>query len=351
MSKRIFITGGTGLIGSALVEALRGRGDQVIVLTRDPDKARRVFGSEREGVELVEGDPAFAGPWQRHLADVHAVVNLAGASIAGKRWDSRYKQILRDSRVEGTRCVVEGIAALYVGKPAGEPAGESAGEPAGEAQAVGADAGAGAGARGRPTVLVSASGVDYYPFDVDLATAMDEDDEITESAPPGSSFLARVCRSWEEEAVAAEPLGVRVVRMRTGLVLGHGGAFDRMALPFRLFAGGPIGSGRQWVSWVHIDDVVRAYLFALDEDTLRGPVNLVAPGAVRAKPFARALGHALRRPSWLPVPGFAVKAAVGELAEYVLHGRRAVPAALQAHGFAFHYPEVEAALLDIAQGE
>lgn len=320
MSKRVFVTGGTGFIGSALVEALRGRGDDVVVLTRDAARARQQLGSRAPGVELVEGDPAFGGAWQAHLAGADAVVNLAGASVAGKRWDARYKQMIRDTRVESTRYLVEGMAAL------------------------GGDA-------SRPAVLVSASGVDYYPFDVDLSAALDldEDDEVTESAPPGSSFLARVCWSWEAEAMAAEPLGVRVVCMRTGLVLGPGGAFERMALPFRLFAGGRIGSGRQWVSWVHLEDAVRAYLFALDEASVRGPVNLVAPEPVRAKHLARALGRALHRPSWLPVPGFALKAAAGELAEYLLHGRRAVPAALHAHGFSFRYRDVEAALADIAR--
>lgn len=316
MSKRVFVTGGTGFIGCALVAALRGRGDEVIVLGRNAARARRELG---QGVEVVEGDVALGGAWQERLRGVDAVVNLAGESVAGQRWDARYKQRIRDSRVEGTRYVVEGMAAIA------------------------ADA--------RPGVLVSASGADYYPFDVDLEAAglMDEDDAVTESAPPGDSFLARVCRSWEAEAMAAEKLGARVVCMRTGLVLGPDGAFSRMALPFRLFAGGTIGSGRQWMSWVHLEDAVRAYLFALDQEGLRGPVNLVAPGPVRARDFARALGKALHRPSWLPVPGLALRAAAGELAEYLLHGRRAVPAALEAHGFVFHFPTVEPALADVAR--
>ena len=316
MSKRVFVTGGTGFIGSALVDALRGRGDEVVVLSRDAARARRKLG---HGVEVVEGDAALGGAWQERLRGADAVVNLAGAPVAGQRWDARYKQRIRDSRVEGTRYVAEGMAAI-------------------EAEA-------------RPGVLVSASGADYYPFDVDLEAAdiMDEDDAVTESAPPGDSFLARVCRSWEAEAMAAEEHGARVVCMRTGLVLGRDGAFSRMALPFRLFAGGPIGSGRQWMAWVHLEDAVRAYLFALDQEGLRGPVNLVAPGPVRARDFARALGKALHRPSWLPVPGLAVKVAAGELSEYLLHGRRVVPTALEAHGFTFHFPAVEPALADVAR--
>jgi hypothetical protein len=311
MSKRVFVTGGTGFIGSALIAALRGRGDEVSVLSRDANRARAALPA---GVTVVEGDPGLGGgAWQDHLAGMDAVVHLAGAPVAGKRWDAHYKQILRDSRVESTRHVVEGIAAL----PEAE----------------------------RPRVLVSASGADYYPgFD---GRGMGDDDDITERAPAGDSFLARVCVSWEAEARAAEAHGVRVVCMRTPLVLGHGGALERMLLPFKLFAGGPVGHGRQWVTWIHLEDAIRAYLFAIDEPSLTGPVNLSAPEPVRFKTLASALGKTLHRPSWLPVPGFAVKAAVGELSEYLLQGRRAVPAKLSAAGFEFRYPTLEPALRDL----
>lgn len=311
MSKRVFVTGGTGFIGRALVEALRGRGDEVLVLSRDADRARSALPA---GVDVIEGDAALgAGDWQAHLAGVDAVIHLAGAPIAAQRWDARYKQILRDSRVESTHHIVAGMAAL----PADQ----------------------------RPRALVSASGVAYYPGF--KGGELGDDDEITERAPPGDSFLARLCQKWEEEACAAENHGVRVVCMRTGVVLGRGGPLDRMALPFKLFAGGPIGNGRQWLSWIHIEDAIRAYLLAIDDASLAGPVNLAAPEPVRFKVFSAALGRAMRRPSWLPVPGFALKAAVGEFAEYLLHGRRAVPAALTAHGFSFAYPDLNAALRDI----
>jgi uncharacterized protein (TIGR01777 family) len=314
MSKRVFVTGGTGFVGSALVEALSGRGDRVVVLSRDAARARARL---PPGVDVVAGDPGSdSGSWQGHLAGADAVVHLAGASIAGKRWDARYKQILRDSRVESTRHVVEGMAALPEDQ--------------------------------RPRVLVCASGADYYPgFDGD---GVGDDDDVTESAPSGESFLARMCVAWEAEAQAAAAAGARVVCMRTAVVLGERGALPRMLLPFKLFAGGPLGSGRQWFSWIHIEDAIRGYLFAIDEPALAGPVNLSAPDPVRFKTFTSALGRVLHRPSWLPVPGFAVKAAAGELGEYLLHGRRVVPAALQAHGFVSRYPTLDNALRDLLAG-
>jgi uncharacterized protein len=314
MARRVFVTGGTGFMGRAMIAALRARGHAVVVLTRDAARTRDLAG---DGVELIEGDPTFGGDWQAALEGVDAVINLAGQSVGEKRWTAQYKQLIHDSRVETTRFVVEGMAALAPGE--------------------------------RPAVLVSASGVDYYPFAVDLGAALDvaEDEEITEATPSGDTFLARVCRNWESEAMRAEPLGVRVVRMRTGVVLGKGGPLDKMAAPFRMFLGGRLGSGRQWVSWVHLADAVSAYLHVMDHDALEGPVNLVAPGSVRAAELARCLGAAMNRPAWLPVPGFAVKLAVGEFAEHILNGRRAVPAALLRHGFEFAYPDLEPALAEI----
>jgi hypothetical protein len=314
MARRVFVTGGTGFMGRAMIAALRAQGHSVVVLTRNASQARDLAGDE---VVVVEGDPTSGGDWQAALKGVDAVINLAGQSVGDKRWTAQYKQIIHDSRVETTRFVVEGMAALAPDD--------------------------------RPAVLVNASGIDYYPFAVDLGAALDiaEDEEITETTPSGDTFLARVCRNWENEARRAEPLGVRVVRMRTGMVLGTGGGLEKMAAPFRIFLGGRLGSGRQWVSWVHLADAVNAYLFAMDHDTLQGPVNLVAPGSVRAAEFARTLGAAMKRPAWLPVPGFAVKLAAGEFADHILNGRRAVPAALLRHGFEFAYPDLEPALAEI----
>lgn len=309
---RVFVTGGTGFMGAALVEALVARGDEVVVLTRSAERARARL---PEGVVIVEGDPSLAGAWQTALGGCHAVVNLAGESVGGQRWNAQYKQRIHDSRVETTRMIVEGIAALTPAQ--------------------------------RPAVLASASGIDYYPFDVDLGALVhwdDEEDVVDESCPPGDSFLARVCRNWEAEARAAEAHGVRVVLMRTALVLGRGGPMDKMTTPYKFFAGGRIGNGRQWWCWIALADAVRVYLFAIDREELRGPVNLTAPKPVRNRDFARALGKALKRPAWLPVPGFAVRAALGEFADHVLLGRPCVPKALEQAGFAFEYPELAKAL-------
>jgi len=240
------------------------------------------------------------------VAGCDAAVNLAGEPVGARRWDARVRQILRDSRVDTTHNVVAAITA----------APEDA----------------------RPRVLVSASGIDYYGLDVDVGPdALDDDDEVDETAPPGDHFLARVCAEWEAEAREAEKLGLRVVMMRTGLVVGGtGGPMDRWAAAFRNFAGGRIGHGRQWMSWIHLDDAVGAYQLALDS-SLAGPVNLVAPGRLRNADFARQLGSALGRPSWLPVPGRVLRLAVGGLADYLLAGRPAVPAALVRAGYTFRH--------------
>lgn len=273
---RVVVTGATGFIGKPLVGTLRERGDEVIELSRG------------SGADLE-----VQGPWMDKLDGADAVIHLAGEPIAAKRWDARRKQLIRDSRVEGTRHLVLAIER----------------------------------ARVRPKVLVSASGVDYYPF----AGGLDDfdDDEVTEKDPPGDDFLARVCRAWEQEARAAEPLGVRVVVMRTGLVLAKdGGALARMKPP-----AGRIGSGRQWVSWIHRDDAIAAYIAALSDDRYRGAINLVTD-STRQADFARALPG----PRFLPVPAFAIRAAVGELAESLLEGRRVVPARLRELGFTWSRP-------------
>jgi len=305
---KIVVTGATGFVGSALVPALREAGHAVTVLSRNAARAKAALGD----VTAVDANLEEPGPWSAALADAHAVIHLAGESVGAKRWNARQKQIVRDSRVESTRTLVEAIGALP--------------------------------AASRPKVLVSASGTDYYPFAVD--TDDFDDDPVPETDAPGESFLARVCRDWEKEAFAAEAHGLRVVVMRTGLVLGPGGALDKLTTPFKFFVGGRIGHGRQFMPWIHRDDVVAGYVAAATDERYRGPVNLVR-GSVRNVEFSKALGKQLGRPSWLPVPGFAVKVAAGEFAEYVLHGRNVVPTRLTELGFQWKYDTLPAALAAI----
>ncbi len=302
---KIAITGATGFVGTRLVKALVARGDEVTAFTRDVERARPRVPDAR----LVAAELEHPGAWQDAVAGQDAIIHLAGEPIAGKRWDARQKQLLRDSRVESTRLLVEAIAKAVP----------------------------------RPRVLVSASGADFYPF-AQSAVGDFDDDEVTESDPPGDHFLGRLCAAWEAEARAAEPLGVRVVTMRTGVVLGErGGALAKMTTPFKLFAGGRIGTGRQWLAWIHLDDAVAAYVAAVTDERYRGPINVVTD-SVRNADFARTLGAVLRRPSWLPVPAFALRLAVGELAETLLHGRRVVPARLRELGFAWAHPELRESL-------
>jgi uncharacterized protein (TIGR01777 family) len=301
---KIVVTGATGFLGTALVGALRERGDAVVALSRDAARARAVLGD----VTAVTADLQNRGPWADALARTDAVVHLAGESMVARRWDARQKQRLRDSRVEAARTLVEAIAAL----PAAD----------------------------RPRVLISSSGSDYYPFAPDSEF---DDDEVTESDPPGDTFLARLCVDWEAEARAAERAGLRVACMRTGIALGPGGALAKLTAMFKGFVGGRIGSGRQWVPWIHRDDAVRGYVAALTDDRYTGGINLVA-GSVRNAELSKALGKALSRPAWLPVPAFALRAAVGEFADYLLGGRRVVPARLRELGFSWTQPTLEAAL-------
>jgi uncharacterized protein len=305
---KIVITGATGFIGVPLVKALVGAGHAVTALVRDPARAKAKLGA---AVECIQADLEADGPWWSALDGADAVAHLAGEPIGGKRWDARQKQILRDSRVESTRTLVEAIGKLPAAR--------------------------------RPKVLVCASGTDYYPFASGPGDF--DDDQVTESDPPSESFLGRLCRDWEKEARGAERHGLRVVSLRTGLVLGpRGGALEKMVTPFKFFAGGRIGDGRQFVSWISLDDAVKVYVSALTDARYTGPINLVTASTRNAE-FSKALGHAMHRPSLVPVPGFAVKLAVGaELAESVLNGRNVVPAKLTELGFPFAHPTLDQAL-------
>jgi uncharacterized protein len=300
---KVVIGGANGLIGKRLARELRARGDEVVGLVRDPSRA-----GLPEGVAAARWDGKSAGDWAAHVEGAHAVVNLAGASVGGKRWTPAYKEEIRRTRIDSTRACVEAIAR----------------------------------AKARPHVFVSASAVGFYG---------DRGDErLEESATAGSGFLASVCSEWEGEARKAEPLGVRVALVRTGVVLAppaEGGALAQMVLPFKLFAGGPIGSGKQWLPWIHLDDEAAALRFCIDDARMQGPINAAAPQPETMAAFCKALGRVLGRPSWAPVPGAALRLLVGEFAEALLGGQRIVPKALLDAGFRFRFEACEAALREL----
>ena len=288
---KITVTGASGLIGSRLVDRLRARGDEVTTLSRNPFSPGAVRW-------LPEQEPAPAAA----LRGSHGVIHLAGENVA-QRWSDGAKRRIRSSRELGTRNLVAGIEAA-------DP---------------------------RPRVLVSSSAVGYY--------GPHGDEELDERAPAGDDFLAEVCVIWEREAQRAADLGLRVVNVRTGVVLDQGGgALERMLPFFRLGVGGPVAGGRQYLPWIHVDDVVGIYLAALDDEAWEGPVNASAPEPVTNKTFSRALGRALHRPAFAPVPGLAVKVLYGEMAEIVTKGQRVIPRRAQEHGYAFAHPDLDEAL-------
>ncbi len=297
---RVTVTGATGLIGTRLVAELTARGDEVTVLSRDPAKAREALGPR---VEALGWDPASEPAPADALGGRDGVVHLAGEPVA-QRWNDKTKERILSSRELGTRRLVEGMR----------------------------DAGS-----DRPGVLVSGSAVGYY--------GPRGDEELTEDTSPGDDFLATVCQAWEREATAAAELGVRVVTLRTGVVLDPGGgALKKMLPPFRMGAGGPVAGGGQYMPWVHVDDIVGMIVRALDDDAWTGPVNATAPVPVTNRDFSKALGRALHRPAVAPVPALAIRALYGEMAEIVTEGQRAVPARALALGYTYRHPDLDEAL-------
>lgn len=297
---RVTVTGATGLIGARLVAQLIARGDEVTVLSRDPKAARSRLGA----VQAIGWDPLHEPAPADALAGRDAVVHLAGENLA-QRWTDDSRQLILASRETGTANLVAGLRAA-------EP---------------------------RPQVLVCASASGYY--------GPHGDELVDETTEPGSDFAARVCVAWERAAQAAEPLGLRVVRLRTGVVLdADGGALAKMLPPFKLGVGGPVAGGRQYLPWVHRDDVVGLYLAAIDGEEWSGPVNATAPEPVTNAAFSKALGHALHRPAIAPVPRFALKLLYGDMEEIVTTGQRAVPRRALALGYRFVQPDLGAALAD-----
>lgn len=299
----VAVAGGSGFIGRSLVTELLQAGHEVTVLTRDASRAQgRVPG----GAQIAQWSLDQPETITDLLSRVDAVVNLSGESVAAQRWTPEFKQRLVDSRVNSTRALVQ---AMRLAEP-------------------------------RPGVLVNASAVGIY--------GNRGEEELTESSPPGTGFLAELAIRWEGAADEARELGMRVCKLRIGIVLGEGGgALEKMLLPFRLFVGGPFGSGRQWFPWIHLADVTGITLHALTNGAVDGAVNAVAPGIVRLGEFCKALGRVMGRPSWLPVPGFALKLVAGELGESLLWSQRVVPLVALQTGYQFRYPQVEEALRQV----
>ncbi|MBW4582270.1 MAG: TIGR01777 family oxidoreductase [Tildeniella nuda ZEHNDER 1965/U140] len=303
---KVAITGATGFVGSRLIERLQADRHTVVVLTRNPERALRLFPTAAfPTVDVVEYTPTELGEWQHALSGCDGVVNLAGEPIAENRWTAERKQMILNSRKRGTQTLVEAIAQ----------------------------------ATPKPTVLVNASAIGYY--------GTSETATFDETSPVGDDFLAEVCRTWEAEAEKVKQAGLRLVIVRIGIVLGDGGALAKMIPPFKLFAGGPIGTGKQWFSWIHREDLVSLMLQALTNSAFEGVYNATAPHPVRMAELANALGSLLKRPSWLPVPGFALEALLGDGAKVVLEGQQVLPKRTEAIGFHYQYSTIAQALSEI----
>jgi uncharacterized protein len=297
---RVVITGGSGLIGGALARELGGAGHEVVVLTRS------TVAKSAPGVKSVQWDGKTPAGWGSLLdggGQETAVVHLAGESIASGRWTADKKRRIRESRVVSGQAVLQAIR---------------------EAAA-------------KPKVLLQGSAVGYY--------GPHGDEVIREDAAPGGDYLADVCKEWEASTLEAEALGVRRALLRTGVVLAReGGALPKMSLPFKLMAGGPLGAGRQWFPWIHLEDEAGAIRFLLEREDARGPFNLTAPNPLTNRDFTKVLAEALHRPGFMPAPSFALRLALGEMADMLLNGQRAVPSRLLELGYTFRHPEAAAAL-------
>lgn len=303
---KVAIAGATGFVGSRLVERLQVEGIRVLVLTRNTTYAQKVFPPTAfPDVEIVAYTPTASGGWQSAISDCDGVVNLAGESIAEGRWTPERKQEILNSRKLATQNIVDAIA----------------------------------NAHPKPSVLVNASAIGYY--------GTSETATFDETSSPGHDFLAQVCQAWEAEATKVTDAGVRLVIVRLGIVLGNGGALGKMITPFKLFAGGPLGSGQQWFSWIDLDDIVNLIVLALTKPEMQGVYNATAPHPVRMAQLTETMGKVMNRPSWLPVPAFALEALLGDGAMVVLEGQQVVPKRTLESGFKYKYPNLEPALVKI----
>jgi hypothetical protein len=296
---KIILAGGTGFIGKALLRRLLDQKHEVVLLSRG---TRAPVGFNDPNLKIRRWNAKDDGDWSTEVSAADAIINLSGESIA-QRWTQTVKERIRSSRIEATRAIVNAIT----------------------------------NASKKPSVLINSSAVGYY--------GNVPEGDVSESHPKGTGFLADTCAEWEAEAQKAEALGVRVVLIRTGIVLEKGGgALPKFIFPFKMYAGGPLGSGRQWFPWIHREDVVDAIIFSLIHPTVEGAVNAAAPDPKTMRDFCADLGRALHRPSWAPVPSFALKILFGEMAEMLLQGQKCVPDKLQKAGYHFRYARLDDAL-------
>ena len=300
---KIVVAGATGLIGKSLTKNLLDSGHSVVVLTRNLQRAAT---SSHPQLQIVHWDGKGAGSWQRHVGESDAVVNLAGEPLGNGRWTMTRKQVLISSRLDTTNAIVN---TMKTSPP-------------------------------KQRVLVNASAVGYYgPV---------EDGDVAEDYRAGNDFTSGLCVDWEQAALAAKEFGVRVVLLRSGIVLDpHAGALKKMILPYKLFVGGPLGSGNQWLPWIHREDEIRAICFLIENERASGPVNLAAPESATMRDFSVALGKVLKRPSIMRVPAFVLRTLLGEMADIVLTGQRVVPQKLLQEGFEFRFPKLKDALEDL----
>ncbi len=300
---KIALTGATGLIGIKLCDALTKEKHRLIILSRDTNGAKNVI---KNASDYIEWDYAKPKKWKGALEGVDAVIHLAGANVFGKRWNESYKKEIFNSRVTSTKNLAEVLGNLNK----------------------------------RPECFICASATGFYGNSGNAV--------IDEQSPNGKDFLAEVCASWENESHKVVPHKIRAINIRAGIVLdAEGGALKQMLLPFKFFIGGPIGKGTQWVPWIHIDDLVNTYLFALHNKSVEGAINAASPNPVTMNAFAKELGKIMKRPSLFRVPSLVLKIAVGEGAEAITASARVIPEKLLAHGFEFKYDELEAALNDL----
>ncbi len=306
---KVAVTGGTGFVGSRLVEQLEATGAQTVLLTRNAQKALLQFpAAVYKNVSIVEYDSLTSGDWQTQISGCDAVVNLAGEPISESRWTPDRKKLLMTSRVVTTTKLVEAIATAAI----------------------------------KPKVFVSTSAIGFY--------GTSETETFDESSAAGSDYLAEICTNWEAAAMGVKATGARLVILRFGIVLGMGGAIGKMLPPFKLFAGGPIGTGKQWFSWIHQDDVVALIMQALTQESMEGVYNATAPNPVTMNELCSEMGKTLGRPSWLPVPAFVLETMLGEGASLVLEGQKVLPKRSIESGFKFGYASVSEALKQVLAG-